>query len=169
MTKNTHGVTAERMADQNIGPRHFCAFEKRVQLGRDLLRRARHRSFIAPTVTCAIVGTDARQFGDFGLHHAPVSRPPESHGIQYDRWTAFSRAMKVQPITTNIDELSGRRVAAFINRCGDGLIRRTDQDNRDCKPNDSYEALTNPTHSVPSVFGYRASLRAHLDRLVQPY
>ena len=83
-------------------------FEGVSQLQIYLGQGARHRPRIAPGVSGTIVSADASKPRNLGLNEYPVKRKVAESILHNDSGTAFSRAIHVKVVATQVDEPSRR-------------------------------------------------------------
>src|SRR5438067_11055262 len=88
-------VAPERRADEDVWTGDAAILERRMELGRDSLGRARHRSRLAEPRPRAVVAAGAGESGDAGLDHRPGRRPIAPSGIEHDRGQAGAEAVAV--------------------------------------------------------------------------
>src|SRR5580704_9260024 len=70
----------------------------------DLRQGARLGTRIAPSVSGAVVGTDARELGDAGLHQNPVEGKVAEPVLYQDGRTPLPGAIYMQPVPAKINE-----------------------------------------------------------------
>src|SRR6185503_6376619 len=97
------------MAIQYVRSFDMRGVQQGVQLESFLHHGARRRTRIAPGKTGAIVTTNARKPADSRLDQTPVKRKISRSVNQNDRRSFVARAIEVQGITADVDQLPGRR------------------------------------------------------------
>src|SRR5207248_4481036 len=104
--KRASVVAAERVSDQDIGPRDAGIVKRAVQLVGDAHARARHRPRVAETRASTIERARARPLRNPGLHDCPRWCPIFPAGIEDDSWRAASHAVQVQSMRIHRNEVS---------------------------------------------------------------
>src|SRR2546430_1963864 len=93
-----HHRSANSAADEEFG-----------QLARDAACCPRRRAAIAVTHTCPVVGADTRESSNIRLDEAPVSTRAAESRVEDDSRRAVPGAPQMQPVPSDVDEMSGRR------------------------------------------------------------
>src|SRR5262249_44706978 len=78
-----------------------------MQFEIQLSERARLGPRIATGISGAIVGADAGETQNLGLHQDPVERKIPQAVFHYNGWSAAPSAMHMKTMTAKIDELAG--------------------------------------------------------------
>ena len=93
-----HHRSANSAADEEFG-----------QLARDAACCPRRRAGIAVTHTCPVVGAGTRESSNIRLDEAPVSTRAAESRVEDDGRRAVPGAPQMQPVRSDVDEMSGRR------------------------------------------------------------
>src|SRR2546428_4994703 len=73
---------------------------------------------VAESHSSAIIGTHTAELGRFGLNKAPIKQRAAEPRVQNHRRRACTHAPEVEPVATNIYQLSRRRIRRQIPAAG---------------------------------------------------
>src|SRR5512142_2172628 len=93
------------------------------QLVCNAARSSRRRPGIAVTHTCAVVGADTRKSSNVGLDEAPASTRAAETRVEDHSRRAVPGAPQMQPIPSDVDEMSWRRSRGELVSSRKPLIR----------------------------------------------
>ncbi len=98
---------AEGVADQNVGWLFARSFQRGTQFVRHETGSSVPGTRVAPSISRAIVGTDASELREFRLHEVPVEISCPVPVLENYRGTTATRAVEVQSIAAKINQLAG--------------------------------------------------------------
>lgn len=85
------------------------------------------RTWIAPAISRTVIGADAGKFRDFRLHTIPVQIGCAVAVLENHRWTTRARAVDMQSIATEIDQLAGWMELRRILLAGTAFIAQSEK------------------------------------------
>jgi hypothetical protein len=122
-SEHAHVETRDRGPDEHYGSANPAADEEFGQLARDAACGARRRAGIAVTHTCPVVGADTCESSNIRLDEAPVSTRAAESRVEDDGRRAVPRAPQMQPVPSDVDELSRRWGQRQVFASRERLIR----------------------------------------------
>ena len=117
--------TRDGGADEHDRSGNPAAGEEFGQLARDAACGPRRRAGIAVTHACPVVGADTRESRNSRLDEAPVSSRAAEARVEDDGRRAVAGAPQMQPVPSDVDEMSGRRSCRQILSSRKPLVRAT--------------------------------------------
>ena len=145
--------------DEHHRSGNSAAVQESGKLVRDAACCPRRWAGIAVAHTCPVIGAHARKSRDVRLDQAPTSARATEACIEDHGRCAVPCAPQMQPVTSDVDELSGRRSSRQVFSSRTPLVRGTYEPSDDNEATQSDDNAYRPTTHVDNSWIESAPFR----------